>query len=177
MIVDTITKQPSEEFSFGVLYDPSMADGEYIDTAKVTASLEDDQDSDQTAAVLDNIGGPPPDADLVEGTATAGGSNYLEDSAINFSIAGVRPGLKMLNETKNFVVVIKTIEQTAAGWTRVTFEDAPRDTEIGDQYRFLFAKARLKGGVDGQNYRVTYLVTTSESRVFEDDLIMKVRQV
>lgn len=178
MLVGTFEKEPFDEFEVALSYDDVIQDSETISACTVQAfgPIDTAPTTDVSSTLLANTGGPPPNANLISGTATGGSTTTMIDTSKNFSALGVRSGDKVYNSTsgKRWVARVKSITSTTNPFDTLNFDAQASTAASGDLYSFFLAKASVKAGTDAKDYEIKWKMTTSTSRKFEDSAVMRV---
>lgn len=171
-VIGQVRKTSADKFHLRVTYDDLLESGDYISTCTLTAVTLAGTDSAST--ILDNSGGPPKNAETVTGTATGGSTTTIIDTTKNFAASGVSVGDKVVNTTKGWVATVKRIYKTTN--LNDTLEITTQSTAAasGDAYKFLFAGAIVKAGTSGTVYKVTWLMTSNNGRIYQDTALLNV---
>jgi len=170
MLTEIREKETTDKFSLGLDYSGVFRGAERISSA--TVHVYDANGTDQSASMLDNIANA---ADTISGTATAGGPTSITDSAKDFAALGVEVGQYVLNTTKGWRAKIRAITKTTNAFDTLVFDAPASAAAAGDAYYLFLALAKIKAGTDGSDYLISFDVTSSSGRVFNDSIPLQVR--
>lgn len=147
------SKQPDEEKIYIVDFSAGLSDGETISGASATGYAWDDRDQVEATYDLET---DYPTADEVK-VSIYGDGSLLGTETLSLASAQTDLTVKAVNDD---------------AW--VEDEDLIVGGTLG--YDNTTAWLRVKGGVDGHTYKVTIIVTTSESAKLEADLVIPVEE-
>lgn len=161
-------KEPADEFSQPVLYDDVALDSETISSSTLNAIKLSDGTQDNSVLLATS-------ATLLTGTATGGSTTTLIDTGVNFATLGVKVGYKFYNTTQKWVAQVTKISTTTNAFDTLHFVVQATSAASGDTYDFLVSSAAVQAGTTGEEYKITWTTTMSTGRIFEDTVLMVVR--
>ena len=171
MLTEIREKEPADQFALGLDYSPTFKGLEAVDGCVILITDLTDS-SDQTSTMCANTDA---EADVIEGTATAGSATELTDSTKDFAAEGVEVGMWFLNSTKGWKAKVRAIKTTTSPFDTLVFDEVPSAVAASDVYAFAVVKARVQAGDHLHDYEVKFTTTTTLGRVFEDAIPLQVR--
>lgn len=167
----SITKTPSEVYSFGLNYQNILKGAEQISTSLVsivdTTTLQDVTNTFLSAQPV-----------FITGVATGGSRDKLICTGKDFAALGVRRGFSFYNSTKKNRAIVHEVETTTNPFDTLIFSSpVGADTQAGDSFAFFLARIRfLAAGILGRDYEVTWTTTTTTGNTYVDQFVLKLRK-
>ena len=165
-LIGQIQKASGDLFGISIDYSGVLEDGDGMASCSLSAVKVSDK-SDASSDVLDSTTGS-----LLSGIANTGTTTSLTVSAADLPALGCQIGDKLVNDTKQWTTIIKKF--SGVGRRTMEFDVVPVSVAPSDVWHIPAALGKVKGGVDGQQYIVNFVMTSARGYVFQDSILVSV---
>lgn len=168
MIAAEIEKEPSDQYGYAAKYHQVMGPGEYL-TACTLSALRLLDGVDITASFLVSSS-----ATIPAGVAVAGSTTTIQDDT-DLNVLGFRVGDHVVNQTRGYTTQVKKIFYTAIKNDTLQIGQQSVACGVGDVFSSAKAVATIRAGADGNRVKLVFNATTNLSNVFQDEVIINVK--